>query len=377
VVRVPLPSIERIPGGRGFAALSRRVRTLIVAAVLFVVLFALVLTLPVPYRVLSPGPTCNTLADSCRVDNGVYKVMAFDGLKSADTTGHLDLTTVSETRNRVNAFQAIKGWLTGDEVVVPETALKPPGVSEQQANQQNVQDFVQSQDKATAAALCEMGFPEGFGVISVTSDGPSDGVLAPGDALVSVDGQPADTAGKLSALLQQETPGNSVPVVVKRQTGLDKQQKVTNLRVTLGTPPKGRPGALLGITVDTTCLAPFSVQIDLSGIGGPSAGLMFALGIIDKVGLLGDLTAGKFIAGTGEISPDGDPIGTVGPIGGIQLKMIAARDKGATVFLAPAGNCSAVRDDTPSGLQVIKVDTLHHAVQYLKDLQAGKSVPSC
>ena len=69
------------------------------------------------------------------------------------------------------------------------------------------------------------------------------------------------------------------------------------------------------------------------------------------------------------------PIGTVGPIGGIQLKMIAARDKGATVFLAPAGNCSAVRDDTPSGLQVIKVDTLHHAVQYLKDLPAGRPVP--
>jgi PDZ domain-containing protein len=307
----------------------------------------------------------------------VYKVMAFDGLKSANTSGHLDLTTVSETRNRVNAFQAIKGWLTGDEVVVPETALKPPGVSEQQANQQNVQDFVQSQDKATAAALCEMGFPKGFGVISVMSDGPSDGVLAPGDALVSVDGQSAGTAEKLTALLQKETPGNTVPVVVKRQTGLDKQQKVTNLRVTLGEPTKGRQGALLGITVDTTCLAPFSVKIDLSGIGGPSAGLMFALGIIDKVGLLGDLTAGKFIAGTGEISPDGDPIGTVGPIGGIQLKMIAARDKGASVFLAPAGNCSAVRDDTPSGLQVIKVDTLHHAVQYLKDLQAGKPVPSC
>jgi PDZ domain-containing protein len=375
VVRLPLPSIEKIPGGRAFASLSRRVRTLIIAGVLFVVLFALVLTLPVPYYVLSPGPTFNTLG----TDSKGNVIVTIDGLKAAKTTGNLNMTTVQETRNRVNAFQALEGWLSGDQIVVPESVIKPPGVSQQQVDQQNTAEFVQSQDKATAAALCEMGFPKGFGVASVVSGGPSDGVLTPGDAFVSVDGKPVDSFAKLTAVMQQETPGTSVPVVVKRQTGSTRNQTVTNLSIKLGPPPKGRSGAGLGITVtpEGSCLAPFTVNLRLRGIGGPSAGLMFALGIIDKVGLLGDLTGGRFIAGTGEISPEGKPMGSVGPIGGIQLKMIAARDNGATVFLAPSGNCSAVRGDTPSGLQVIKVDTLDHAVQDLKDLQNGKPVPSC
>jgi PDZ domain-containing protein len=100
--------------------------------------------------------------------------------------------------------------------------------------------------------------------------------------------------------------------------------------------------------------------------------MMFALGIIDKI-TPADLTGGRFIAGTGTI----DPKGNVGPIGGIQLKMIAAKNKGATVFLAPAGNCDDVRKATPHGLQVVKVSTLHEAVQDLLDIQQGKSVPGC
>jgi PDZ domain-containing protein len=143
--------------------------------------------------------------------------------------------------------------------------------------------------------------------------------------------------------------------------------------VRLTAPPKGGKGARLGITVADGCLAPFEVDLGLGNqIGGPSAGLMFALGIMDKVGKV-DLTKGRFIAGTGTIDTDG----AVGPIGGIALKMIAARHKGATVFLAPADNCSDVRGAIPKGLEVIKVDTLHSAVQDLLALQAGGDVPHC
>jgi PDZ domain-containing protein len=99
---------------------------------------------------------------------------------------------------------------------------------------------------------------------------------------------------------------------------------------------------------------------------------MFALGIMDKVGT-SDLTAGRFIAGTGTITPDGK----VGPIGGIALKMIAARKAGATVFLAPAGNCADVRGNTPAGLNVVMVATLHEAVQDLTALQKDQAVPHC
>jgi PDZ domain-containing protein len=99
---------------------------------------------------------------------------------------------------------------------------------------------------------------------------------------------------------------------------------------------------------------------------------MFALGIMDKVGNR-DLTKGAFVAGTGEITPDG----AVKPIGGIQLKMLAARRQGATIFLAPDSNCSDVRGATPRGLNVIKVTSLHAAVQDLLAVQNGKPVPHC
>ena len=120
-------------------------------------------------------------------------------------------------------------------------------------------------------------------------------------------------------------------------------------------------------------MAPFTVDLGLANeIGGPSAGLMFALGIVDKVGD-DNLTDGRFIAGTGTITPQG----SVGPIGGIQLKMIAARDKGASVFLAPSGNCSDVRGNIPSGLQVVKVTSLKSAIRDLDRLERHQSVPHC
>ena len=145
------------------------------------------------------------------------------------------------------------------------------------------------------------------------------------------------------------------------------------MQVVLGQPNKGSTGAAIGISVISGCIPPYQVNLGLGNqIGGPSAGLMFALGIIDKVGRV-NLTGGKFIAGTGTI----DPNGTVGAIGGIALKMIAARRAGAQIFLAPADNCSDVRGAIPKGLDVIKVDTLHHAVQYLEDLNAGTAVPHC
>jgi PDZ domain-containing protein len=363
VPRIALPSIERVPGGRAFASLSRRVRTLAIAGVLFLVLFILALTMPVPYVILSPGPTFNTLG----TDGNGNMIVVIEGKKPTTTSGHLNLTTVSISSDSVTAFQALAAWLMHDEVVVPTTAVYPPGTSEQTTNQQNTEDFLSSQDSATAAALCELHYPKGFGVLKVTSDGPSHGVLQPGDFLVSVDGKPAGSVDALTKALATETPGKTVAVVVTRN------KKPADLQVKLGAPLKNKKGASLGITVTDGCLAPFTVDLGLGNqIGGPSAGLMFALGIMDKVGTV-DLTKGRFIAGTGTI----DSAGKVGPIGGIQLKMIAAKDKGASVFLAPAGNCGDVRKATPKGLKVIKVSTLHGAVQDLLKLERGESVPGC
>ncbi|MGI8677571.1 MAG: YlbL family protein [Jatrophihabitans sp.] len=362
MARLQLPSADQIPGGRAWASLSRRVRTLIVSGILFIVLFVLVFTLPVPYVVLTPGPTCNTLG-SCYGQ----QIIKISGTKVNKTSGNLNLTTVGVSGGTPTPFDVVKAWLAGDQVVAPRSAVYPPDKSQQQTDRQNTQEFVVSQDSAKVAALCELGYPKAFGVVSVSADGPSKGVLQTGDQLKSVDGRPANNADLLAALLKTESAGHRATVVVTRHS------KPTTVQVTLAAAPKGKQGARFGIEVSTTCLAPFSIDLGLANqIGGPSAGLMFALGIMDKIGSQ-DLTKGRFVAGTGTI----DAEGKVGPIGGIPLKMIAARDKGASVFLAPGGNCKDVRNATPAGLKVVKVETLHGAVQDLLKIEKGEAVPGC
>jgi len=119
------------------------------------------------------------------------------------------------------------------------------------------------------------------------------------------------------------------------------------------------------------------VDLELEDVGGPSAGLLFSLGIIDKLdgnGSGGDLTGGRTIAGTGTITPDGK----VGPVGGVALKTQSAKRDGATVFLVPKAECSDAKSELPKGLRLIPVTTLKGAVQSLVALQSGKgSVPSC
>jgi PDZ domain-containing protein len=342
---------------------NRRIRTLIVCGVLFVVLFVLALVLPVPYVILSPGPTFNTLG----ADSSGNQIIVIKGRTANQTTGNLNMTTVDVSNQPVSVFEAIYGWLKSDEVVVPRSAVFPPGQSENEVNQQNTRDFAISQDSAVAAASCELGYPAKFGVVDVVSDGPAAQKLQPADLIRSFDGKDASSQSKLLALLSGAKPGSTADV------GITRAGKEMSEALTLSAPPSGQQGARIGIGVGSVCSPPFTVDLGLGNqIGGPSAGLMFALGIMDKVGTR-DLTGGRFIAGTGTI----DPAGSVGAIGGIQLKMLAARRAGATVFLAPAGNCSDVRGAVPSGLDVVKVSTLHDAVQDLLALQAGKAVPHC
>lgn len=330
---------------------------------LFLVLFVLAVLMPVPYVVLSPGPTYNTLA----TDDRGNTIIVIKGRKPNRTTGNLNLTTVDVTTKRVTAFQALIGWLQHDRVVVPRSAIYPPGQSEEQVNQMDVAQFASSQNNATAAAFCQLKYPKGFGVVNVDANAGAKDKLEAFDQLLTLDGAPIDSQDKLTAVLAEQKPGDTVTIGFKRQ-GVPKTASVK-----LSPPAQGEKGARIGITVGQQCFAPFEVDLGLGDqIGGPSAGLMFALGIIDKVGNT-DLTKGAYIAGTGEI----DANGTVEPIGGIQLKMIAARRAGATIFLAPKDNCGDVRGATPKGLNVIRVSTLSDAVQDLLDVQAGKPVPHC
>lgn len=342
--------------------MSRRVRTLLIGGVLFIVLALVAVALPVPYVVLGPGPTINTLGSY-----GSEKVLVITGTKVNTVSGHLNLTTVSVSTGRLSAFQALSGWLAGDRVVVPRETIYPPGQSQQQVQQQDAEQFSGSQTSAEGAAFCQLKFPRYFGVLGTSNLVKPAGALKVGDRLISLDGKAVDTAAALQAELVTLSPGRPATVVVKRGTA------VTPVQVTLQKPASGSKGARIGISVADTCFAPFEVKIGLNDdIGGPSAGMMFALGILDVVGPT-DLTGGRFIAGTGTI----DLTGNVGAIGGIQLKMIAARRAGATVFLAPAGNCADVRGNIPKGLTVAKVSTLNQAVEVLASVKAGQPVTSC
>jgi len=342
---------------------TRRARTLLVAGVLFLVLFVLAVLMPVPYVVLSPGPTLNTLATD---DNG-QTIIVIKGHASNKTTGNLNLTTVDITTKRVTAFQALIGWVQHDRVVVPRAAIYPPGQSEDQVNQLDTAEFASSQDNATAAAFCQLKYPKGFGVISVDANSGAKDKLKAFDELQTLNGVSVDTQAKLTAELAKYKPGDTVTVGFKRLG------KPMTASIKLSDPVQGQKGGRIGIAPGPQCFAPFEVDLGLGDqIGGPSAGLMFALGIIDKVSTI-DLTKGAYIAGTGEIQADG----TVLPIGGIQLKMIAAKRAGASIFLAPKDNCSDVRGATPKGLNVIRVSALSDAVQDLLDVQAGKPVPHC
>ena len=160
-------------------------------------------------------------------------------------------------------------------------------------------------------------------------------------------------------------PGTAVPVDYTRD-GVPGSGTVTT-----GPAAEGG-GSALGVMVLLTPYAPFDVSIEVDDVGGPSAGLMLSLGIIDLVGDA-DLTGGAVVAGTGSI--DGD--GNVGPIGGIPLKMVSAREIGAELFLVPADNCPEAVQNAPPGLAMARVATLDDALSALEDLRAGETPRSC
>jgi PDZ domain-containing protein len=341
--------------------MSRRLVTMVVGGVMLVVLGIFGGKLPVPYAALGPGPTLDTLGSV-----GNQQIISIEGRKANDVTGHLNLTTVSVT-DHLDLFSALRGWFDGEISVVPREELFPPDQTPQQVDEENRQAFATSQSNAVVAALRELKLPEKV-VVQDLSDGssPSKDKLKTGDVLDKLNGAPVADLAALEKVLTATAPGTTVTVDYLRD------HKPATAKITLAKATK-RQGGALGVLVAMNPVAPYDVDIRVGeDIGGPSAGLMFALGILEKVGPT-ELTGGKFIAGTGEIAVDGK----VGPIGGIPLKMIAARDKGAVVFLVPADNCAEAKGATPAGLQLVKVGTLHDAVTALRTLRDGGTPNGC
>jgi len=354
---------------------SRRRRRVGWSALVLAVLAAVVVAvLPSPYLVERPGPVFDTLG-SAEYQGEDQPLITITGTETYPTEGSLDLLTVSVQGNveqRPSWAQVLSSWFRPSLAVVPVEAVYPSGVSNEQVDQQNAVDMENSQQAAVAAALVheDVPVPSRVVVSQVSEGGPAEGVLAVGDRIVSVDGTSLEVdadVDRLRGLVADAGTGAPARLVVERD-GSRVDLEVTPESVD-GSPP------LLGVGVSVDYDFPYDVELRLDKVGGPSAGMMFALGIIDKT-TPGALTGGLRVAGTGTITASGD----VGGIGGIRQKMYGALDAGAEVFLAPEANCDEVVGHVPDGLDVYAVDTLEQAVTTLETVGTGgdaSELPTC
>ncbi len=346
--------------GSVMGGVNRRIATLLVAMVPILAFGLLLSAVTVPFVGLGPGPTFDTLGE---VEG--KQVVDIQGTKVHPTVGHLNMTTVSQS-DGMTLGQALALWVSGQDQLVPRALVYPPDKSRDEIDEANTQDFKRSEDSAEYAALSYLDFPRAVTVQAVTESGPSAGKLERGDAIDKVNGTPVAGLDEFTALLKTTKPGDQIVVDYRR-----KNAPAGSTTITLGDNPD-RDYGFLGVSVLDAPWAPFSIDFNLANIGGPSAGLMFSLAVVDKL-TEGDLNGGKFVAGTGTITDDGE----VGSIGGITHKMMAAREAGATVFLVPADNCAEAKTAHEDGLRLIKVETLGQTVAALKSYSAGGEPPSC
>ena len=340
--------------------MTRRTAVLTAGVVLLVLFGVLGTTLPVPYVAQVPGPTFNTLGD---IDGS--KIITVEGRTPNKVSGHLNLTTVGVSRGGLSLVQAVRGWFDDETAVVPEESVYPPGRSERETREANRQAFLTSEQAAESAALGHLGYPVKVVVQEVPKGSPSASVLAEGDTIDAVDGQATPDTDTLADVLTGIPAGTTVTVDTTK-LGTPGQVQVTTKAA------EGRKGSMLGVSVLAQPSAPFDVHIDVKDVGGPSAGLMLTLGILDLVGN-DDLTDGKVVAGTGTI----DTQGKVGPIGGITLKMAAAKGIGAQLFLVPADNCAEATGVEAPGFPLARVADLDDALKALADFEAGRTPVGC
>ncbi|MBM3714318.1 MAG: PDZ domain-containing protein [Actinobacteria bacterium] len=330
--------------------------------------------LPTAYVIQQPGPVIDTLGTSENADGEQVPLITVPDGQDTTGSGRLDLLTVQVVGNRERTpswLELVGAWFNPSRAVVPLDRIFPAGETTEERNTQNVALMNDSQQEATAAALEELGYDVGqhVRVNQLNDDAAAAGSIEAGDTILSVDGVPADSATAVRDAVQAAA-GAPVSIELERD-GRDSTVEVTPALVEDG----GESAYVLGIVLENAFDFPIDVEIQLNNVGGPSAGMMFALGIIDKLSPE-DLTGGQHFAGTGTIDAEGN----VGPIGGIRQKLYGARDAGATWFLAPEANCDEVVGHVPDGLRVFSTATLEQSLTVLETVRDGgdlDALPTC
>ena len=334
---------------------------------LSVACFYVLAFLPTPYVIEEPGPVFNVLGTTAS-----KPVITVDGVKTYPTNGNLDVLTVSVRGDRASTpswFELAGAWLDPSKAIVPLDAVFPPTQTDSQVQAESTAMMEESQQDAIAAALTNLGYkvPLHVYVSEVMKASASAGKLVAADFILKVNGIAITDVDQLKTVIGQQAVKGALTVLVERD-GKQVTQQITAV--------KDDKGAYrLGIMAGTKYDFPVKVNLQLGNVGGPSGGMMFALGIIDRL-TPGQLTGGKNIAGTGTI----DMAGNVGPIGGIRHKLYGAVRNGATIFLAPASNCDEVVGHVPAGITVVKVSKLAEAKADLENIANGTnpaSFPTC
>lgn len=348
----PKPSMD-VPGNASTRERRlRRVKTAAGAVSGLLVLTAV--ALPSPYITESPGPTFNTIGE---FDGS--PVITVDGAETYPTEGRLDLTTVyvsGAPTGWTSFVEVAQAWVDPTIALMPQEVVYPSGTTSEQVDQQNTQAMATSQSWAVAAALeeLEIDYRQELFVAGFTPETQAQDLLRLEDQLISADGQ--EVTG-LQGLKRRLNDSGGEPV----ELGIVRDGR--EMTVEIPVYPGPNETWLIGVYLDSTFDFPLDVSITLENVGGPSAGMMFALGLVDEL-TPGAMTGGRHIAGTGTIDPDG----TVGPIGGIVQKVSGAADAGADVFLTPAEHCAELTGRVPEGITVYSVSDLGEARQVVEDL---------
>ena len=331
---------------------------LVAVAVLILVagLAAVFWFVPVHYYALWPGPV-EEVSDLVRVDGGptVYEL-----------NGDLYMLTVS--LREVNAFEFARGWIDPSVDLVAREAIRPEGVTPEEHRTVNLRLMDDSKETAIAVALRYLGLPveytgEGMLVMSVVEGSPADGLLEVGDVLVKIGETGVEIRDDgIEAILANEI-GDTIPLTVQRA------DERIEIEITLAehTDNPGRP--MVGFVPETynrSLELPFDIEIETHGMGGPSAGVMYTLTLIDLL-TEEDLVGGNIIAGTGTISADG----SVGPIGGVRQKVVAAQNAGARYVLVPEQNYADAMTVKREDVEIYAVSSIREAVDILELIAAG------
>lgn len=357
-----------------------------VSAATTLVLLAIAWQLPVPFVKLAPGPTFNVIGD----EDG-RPVIDISGTKTFPVTGVLDMTTVLESggpRGGLTFIDAIESWLDPSDAVLPSELIFPEDISSEELRSQQAALFSTSGSLAVAAAMDFLDLPVTSTVVvnAVYPDTPAQDVFETQDEIVAIDGETVSSPSDVVDAVRSNPVGTTLEFTIRRADTAESdaadadaseddapatpvEQTIT---ITTADNPDNPGTPYLGIGVADLFAAKFPITFTLDDVGGPSAGLMFALGIIDKLSPE-DLADGDHIAGTGTITPDGQ----VGPIGGIRQKLAGAREAGATLFLMPSEHCAEIAGHVPDGLTVAAVSTLDEAVAALRAHAEGSPVVGC